>query len=99
MGDFIPGKLVYDTTDGLVTVVNQDFTGCRRAAAQRAMESALGGAAVMKTGNDFLSGVTALGKAYRLIQVKIQILRQVLANSLCLDPCACRAQFLPCKLC
>ena len=46
------------------------------------MESSLGGAAVMKAGNDFLSRVTALGKVYCLIQIKIQILRQVLANSL-----------------
>ena len=62
------------------------------------MESSLGGAAVMKAGNDFLSGVTALGKVYRLIQIKIQVLRQVLANSLRLDPCACRAQFSPSKV-
>ena len=27
MGDFIPGKWVHDATDGLVTVINQDFTG------------------------------------------------------------------------
>jgi hypothetical protein len=48
MGDFIPGKWVHDATDGLVTLINQDFTGCRRDGAQRAMESSLGGAAVMK---------------------------------------------------
>ena len=62
------------------------------------MESSLGGAAVMKTSDDFLSGVTALGKVYCLIQIKIQVLRQVLANSLRLDPCACRAQFVPSKV-
>ena len=62
------------------------------------MESSLGGAAVMKAGNDFLSRVTALGKVYCRIQVKIQVLRQVLANSLRLDPCACRAQFVPSKI-
>ena len=58
-----------------------------------AVQPALGGATIVQASNDLLAGVAPFGKAYRAIEVEIQVLRQECANRLCFDSSSCSLKF------